>query len=33
MLEAERGWQGVLAEPDPQWHDALLRNRPKVKII
>lgn len=33
MLEAERGWQGVLAEPDPQWHDALLRNRPKAKII
>lgn len=33
MLETERGWQGVLAEPDPQWHSALLKNRPNAKII
>lgn len=33
MLETQRGWHGVLAEPDPQWHDSLLRNRPKAKII
>jgi FkbM family methyltransferase len=33
MLETKRGWQGVLAEPDPQWHDELLKNRPSAKII
>lgn len=33
LLESQRGWQGVLAEPDPQWHDALLKNRPMAKII
>ena len=33
MLEKERGWRGVLAEPDPQWHKALLRNRPDAKVV
>ncbi len=33
MLETERGWRGVLAEPDPQWHDALIKNRPDAKIV
>lgn len=33
MLEMERGWRGVLAEPDPQWHEALLRNRPNARVI
>lgn len=28
MLEAIKGWKGVLAEPDPQWHKALISNRP-----
>jgi FkbM family methyltransferase len=33
MLETNRSWRGVLAEPDPQWHDALKKNRPNAKII
>jgi len=33
MLEKYRDWYGVLAEPDPQWHDALYKNRPNAKII
>lgn len=33
MLETQRGWRGVLAEPDPQWIDALVNNRPDAKII
>lgn len=33
MLEKYRDWHGVLAEPDPQWHDALHKNRPNAKII
>ena len=33
MLEKHRGWHGVLGEPDPQWHDALHRNRRNTKII
>lgn len=33
MLEQQRGWRGVLAEPDPQWHSALLKNRPNSTII
>jgi FkbM family methyltransferase len=27
MLEKEFGWQGILAEPNPDWHAALLSNR------
>jgi FkbM family methyltransferase len=33
MLERSREWTGVLAEPDPQWHDRLKRNRKNTKII
>ncbi len=33
MLETERGWRGVLAEPDPQWYQALVKNRPNSKVI
>lgn len=33
MLEKERGWRGVLAEPDPQWREELTKNRPNSKII
>jgi len=33
MLEQYRGWRGVLAEPDPQWHIALKKNRPNASII
>ena len=32
-LEAAFGWQGVLAEPSPQWHDKLRSNRPNATII
>jgi FkbM family methyltransferase len=27
MLEARRGWRGLLAEPNPVWHTALRHNR------
>jgi FkbM family methyltransferase len=27
MLEKDYGWKGILAEPNPYWHDALFRNR------
>ncbi len=33
MLETERGWRGVLAEPDPQWYPALVKNRPNSRVI
>lgn len=26
-LEREYGWKGILAEPNPYWHDALFKNR------
>ena len=32
-LENIYGWNGVLAEPDPQWHLKLQFNRPNSKII
>ena len=32
MLESERGWTGLLAEPDPQWHEALMKNRKSTSI-
>ncbi len=32
-LEENFGWKGVLAEPDPQWHNNLKLNRPNSKII
>ena len=32
MLEAHRGWTGVLAEPSHQWHDTLRANRPAALI-
>jgi FkbM family methyltransferase len=27
LLEKEYGWKGILAEPNPFWHDELFRNR------
>lgn len=33
MLEDKFGWTGVLAEPSPQWHAALNKNRPNTKIV
>lgn len=27
LLEREFGWRGILAEPNPVWHDELARNR------
>lgn len=31
LLEKEYGWQGILAEPNPFWHDALAQNRSSRK--
>ena len=33
MLEQKFGWSGVLAEPSPQWHTELFKNRPKSTIL
>jgi FkbM family methyltransferase len=33
MLETRLGWTGVLAEPSPQWHDEIHKNRPLSTII
>ena len=33
MLEQNLGWTGVLAEPSPQWHLELKKNRPNATII
>lgn len=27
LLEKRHGWKGILAEPNPVWHDALTKNR------
>jgi FkbM family methyltransferase len=27
LLEKRHGWQGILAEPNPIWHDDLIKNR------
>ena len=32
-LEEKFSWQGVLAEPSPQWHDQLQKNRPSAQIL
>jgi FkbM family methyltransferase len=33
MLEKHFGWNGVLAEPSPQWHSELYKNRPNSTIL
>ena len=33
MIEQNLGWTGVLAEPSPQWHLELKKNRPNTTII
>jgi len=33
MLEEKFGWTGVLAEPSPQWHSKLFKNRPNTTIL
>ena len=33
LLESSFNWKGVLAEPCPQWHEALKKNRKNSKII
>lgn len=33
LLESNFGWQGVLAEPSPQWHENLKKNRPYCTIV
>ena len=33
LLENSYEWKGVLAEPSPQWHESLNKNRPNCKII
>ena len=33
LLENYFNWKGILAEPSPQWHEALKKNRKNSKII
>lgn len=33
LLEEKFSWTGVLAEPSPQWHSKLLKNRPNATIL
>mgnify|MGYP001177228601 CR=1 FL=1 len=33
LLENSFNWKGVLSEPSPQWHEALMMNRKNTKII
>ena len=33
LLENSFNWKGVLSEPSPQWHEALIKNRKKSDII
>lgn len=33
LLEKTYYWKGVLAEPSPQWHENLYKNRPDCEII
>lgn len=32
LLEKQYTWHGILAEPNPVWHDALILNRPHATI-
>lgn len=33
FLEKNLSWKGMLSEPSPQWHEALIKNRKKNNII
>ena len=33
MLENSFNWKGVLSEPSPQWHEALIKNRKNSDIV
>jgi FkbM family methyltransferase len=33
MLEKSFGWTGVLADPSPQWHSELIKNRPNTTVL
>lgn len=33
LLETKYGWSGILAEPNPDWHESLRNNRPQATIV
>ena len=32
LLEQRYGWRGILAEPNPRWHDLVRANRPNAMV-
>ena len=32
LLEQRHGWRGILAEPNPRWHDLVRANRPTAMV-